>query len=434
MKRDLIMESLRAGVQQALRQGAQGAKMTWGRSQTIGCSFENGRLKETGGAEHAGWQVDVLRNGRLGSATGNIPEQMDARVEQALTLARVGGVAHFEAWPAPAESAQAPAQTAATRDLPRERLMESCAEMAATLQAYNPDLYILCSASRENSERRLATSGGVEHASGKTVWGLHVHAQRTEDSGMLFAGHGRIGCALDARFNAREIAEHVLLDLRRAERDASIPQGRTAAFLPPEILPKLLAPVAMGINGRHVAKGDSPLAGWLGRRILADNLTIEDTPHTPLTPQTEVMDADGIPSRNQALVTRGVLERFLYDLDSAGLAGAEPTGNSHCAPYRPILHPGSMPSDQLLKSIDTGLYVKSLIGYGQSNLINGDFSCNVGLGYRIEKGEIVGRVKNTMIAGNIYDLFRDQVTLSSDTGDDGRFPCAIVEGLHVSAS
>ena len=43
------------------------------------------------------------------------------------------------------------------------------------------------------------------------------------------------------------------------------------------------------------------------------------------------------------------------------------------------------------------------MGLGQSNIINGDFSVNVSLGYKIERGEIVGRVKDAMLAGNAYD-------------------------------
>ena len=74
----------------------------------------------------------------------------------------------------------------------------------------------------------------------------------------------------------------------------------------------------------------------------------------------------------------------------------------------------------------------NLIGFGQSNVLNGDFSCNVGLGYRIRNGEIVGRVKDTMIAGNIYELLGGNVELSSDTGYNGMTPCAVLEGISAS--
>jgi PmbA protein len=127
-----------------------------------------------------------------------------------------------------------------------------------------------------------------------------------------------------------------------------------------------------------------------------------------------------------------LLERFLYDLDSAGLAGAEPTGNNGCTPHSPGILPGDRPSAGLLADIEDGLYLRDIIGFGQSNIVNGDFSGNIGLGYRIKNGEIIGRVKNTMIAGNLYEILKQNVLLSSDMEHEGRYPHVVIEGVSVS--
>ena len=128
-----------------------------------------------------------------------------------------------------------------------------------------------------------------------------------------------------------------------------------------------------------------------------------------------------------------MLGRFLYDLDSAGLAGAEPTGNNGCTPHSPVVLPGDRTSRELLAEIDDGLYIQDVIGFGQSNIINGDFSGTLGLGYRIKKGEIVGRVKNTMISGNLYEVLKHNVLVSCDTEHEGRYPNAVIEGVSVTA-
>jgi len=47
-------------------------------------------------------------------------------------------------------------------------------------------------------------------------------------------------------------------------------------------------------------------------------------------------------------------------------------------------------------------------------MLGGDFSGNVLLGFKIEKGEIVGRVKDTMISGNVYQLLKDITAIGSD--------------------
>jgi PmbA protein len=65
--------------------------------------------------------------------------------------------------------------------------------------------------------------------------------------------------------------------------------------------------------------------------------------------------------------------------------------------------------------------------------ISGDFSVNVDLGYRVKNGKIVGRVKDTMIAGNVYQVLKNPVALGNDSDWSGSCwtPSAIVDGLSV---
>ena len=229
------------------------------------------------------------------------------------------------------------------------------------------------------------------------------------------------------------IGDRILTDLRHAEKTVPAPRGKLKAFVPTDAIGMFLMPISMGINGRNVAKGTSPLAGRLGERVLAETITVVDDPHVDYSTGAAEIDGSGIRTRKQSLFESGVLQRFLYDLDTAGLAGAEPTGNNGCSAYWPVFRPGRRPSRELLAEIDDGIYIKDLIGFGQGNLINGDFSCLLGLGYRVQKGEIVGRIKDTMIAGNIYELLARNVELSSDMNHEGRLPHALVEGLSVTS-
>ena len=61
----------------------------------------------------------------------------------------------------------------------------------------------------------------------------------------------------------------------------------------------------------------------------------------------------------------------------------------------------------MIGGIDQGLLVEEMIGSGQGNVLGGDFSGNVLLGYRIEQGKVTGRVKDTMVAGNVYALLNN---------------------------
>jgi len=53
--------------------------------------------------------------------------------------------------------------------------------------------------------------------------------------------------------------------------------------------------------------------------------------------------------------------------------------------------------------------------------LGGDFSGNVLLGYKVESGKIVGRVKDTMVSGNIYQLLKRIIAIGSEAKWVGSF-------------
>jgi len=69
-----------------------------------------------------------------------------------------------------------------------------------------------------------------------------------------------------------------------------------------------------------------------------------------------------------------------------------------------------------VKHTREGLIVHDVLGLGQGNPMSGEFSVNLHLGYKIENGEIVGRVKDVMLAGNTYDALKN-IAAIGDTAE-----------------
>lgn len=67
-----------------------------------------------------------------------------------------------------------------------------------------------------------------------------------------------------------------------------------------------------------------------------------------------------------------------------------------------------------MQGLDEALLVEDILGMGQGNVMAGEFSNNVAIGFLVRRGEIVGRVKNTMIAGNVYELLKDHLIAIAD--------------------
>jgi PmbA protein len=430
---DDMTARLQAGLATAERLGATAAKINFGSGEVLGCSFDAGRLKQTEIRQTLSYGIEVLVGGKRGSAVGNDLADLDEMVSRAVALAKMGSVAHFSAYPAPARLTSVKRYAQSTAELPLEVMIEAAQAIVDALKRYDPELHIVVEARKSIGGGTLVTSGGVSYTSAGTNWSLGGYAQRTEGTDMLFASYGRGWRELNAYFDPAYIADQIIEDLRRGEKIVDPPVGQVPVFVEPHGLGMLLWPVTLGTNGRSVAKGDSPLKGRLGQQVLDPALTLIDDPHIDFGNGAAEVDGDGIPTRRITLFDKGVLQCFLYDLDSAGLAEAEPTGNAGCSPYELEVLPGGTPAAELLASMDDGLYIKNVIGFGQSNVINGDFACNVALGFRVKGGKIIGRVKNTMAAGNIYEVFGRPLQLSSDRDPIERAPSAIVEGITISA-
>ena len=129
-----------------------------------------------------------------------------------------------------------------------------------------------------------------------------------------------------------------------------------------------------------------------------------------------------MPTRVTPLIDKGVASNFIYDLKTAAQAGAETTGNaargsgSLPSPSTSVISiaEGDMTFDEMVADMKEGLVVERFLGAGQTNILAGDYSGNVLLGYKVENGQIVGRVKNSMLSGNVYETLNNLIAIGSE--------------------
>ena len=145
------------------------------------------------------------------------------------------------------------------------------------------------------------------------------------------------------------------------------------------------------------------------------NLNVSDDATVIYRPGSYPSDDEGMPGQHTALIADGVVSNFIYDLQTAGLAGMKSTGNGDRgsggmpAPSLSnlIIEPGKISLEEMIHDMVEGLVIEHLMGADQGNILGGDFSGNVLLGYKVEKGQVVGRIKDTMLSGNIYHILKN---------------------------
>ena len=429
-----MKDTFARGIDQATKSGASGARMSFSQSKSISCHFIGGRLRSTSSNRGLGYSVNVIIDGRMGSANANDLDDFDNILARATKMAHIGSAVHFAAYPAPGEYVDVQTYCPRTEAITRQELIDACKIINDGLRSHRRGLYVSTGGSRSVWRSLLMTSGGVCYENKGTSWGLHGGGQRTKGTDMLHFGAGRGWQELNDLWDPHYIIDRAIRDLTLAKRIVPAPSGHMPLLLDPGVLGAFLSPGTDGVNGRTVAMGGSPLAGKIGEMILDPVFTIIDNPHRDFSGSASSMDGDGVPTARHTVVDRGVLKMFLYDLDTAAMVGAEPTGNGGCRPCGMEILPGEKTHEELMASIDEGIYVKGMLGFGQGNIASGDFSANISPGYLVRKGEIVGRVKDTMIAGNLLELMKQNVQLSSDYDEPGRIPWAIVDDVSVSSS
>ena len=182
----------------------------------------------------------------------------------------------------------------------------------------------------------------------------------------------------------------------------------------------LLGHLAGAVTGQSLYRGTSFLLGRLGDTIAAPLMTVVDDGRLPRGHGSRPFDAEGLPTRRTVVVERGKLTSYLLDTYSAKRLDLASTGNAaraigdapSASPTNFYLEAGTHSPEQIIGSIERGLLVTELIGFGV-NPVTGDYSRGAA-GLWIEHGEVVHPVEEITIAGNLLDMFRDIEMVGND--------------------
>ncbi|MGQ9626757.1 MAG: TldD/PmbA family protein [Anaerolineae bacterium] len=371
-------------------------------------SFEANKLKRLEASETRGVALRLIAGGRIGLASTTRLEEPEKLVEDALAVAQFGAEAKFEL-PAKIPSGGVKIYDPGLSALETEKMVELARGMIEQVLAAYPDVLCDVGLSKSEGEVTIFNSRGGRAAYRKTLLSAMLHINRIRDTDMLDIYESDASCFLD--LDCKALVEKALEKIRLAERIVSPPVGQVPViFTPKGAIGTLFESLEMALNGKLVWQGASPLKDRLGEKVFDERISIYDDGQVEGAVPSVPFDDEGIATRHNALVENGVVRAFYYDLQTAGLSGKESTGNAarslsgHPSPglHTVIFPPGDTPYKAMLEDIKEGLLVDQTMGGWAGNTLAGEFSANVHLGYRVERGELIGRVKDTMVAGNVF--------------------------------
>jgi PmbA protein len=188
----------------------------------------------------------------------------------------------------------------------------------------------------------------------------------------------------------------------------------------PDAARSILGMLAGCVMGSSIWRKSSYLVGREGTEVASSLVTVVDDPLIKRAPGSRPYDGEGLASRRNVVVEKGVLKTYLCDSYSARKLERESTGNAarggsagvSCSTTNFILEPGTDSNEAIVKGTKKGLYVTEMMGFG-FNAVTGDFSRGAS-GFWIENGELAFPVSEVTISLNVDELWKRIDAIGSD--------------------
>ena len=399
---------------------AEEAEVFMAFSEEAPVEFEANRLKHIQSKQSSTVALRIIKDGRLGYATTTRTDDIEELVENAVATAQFGTQARFTL-PSLTTYPEVEVFDPATEMVTLDQMTELGQKLIDAVRAHTPEIICEAGVTRAVANVTILNSRGGRASYRESMFSIGIEGQLIRGTDMLFVGEHRSSCRPLLEPDA--ISGEVIRQLELARVQASVPtESLPVIFTPMGVASALCRPLMAAFNGKTVLEGASPVGDRLGEKVFDSKFTLRDDPTVAFCPGSGPCDDEAVPSQSTPLITDGTVNSFLYDLQTAALAGTESTGNGHRSqgglpgpgPSVFLIAPGDTSFDDMVSDIKEGLVVEQLMGATQGNVLGGDFSGNVLLGFKVENGKMVGRVKDTMVSGNVYQILSQIAAIGSD--------------------
>ncbi|MVX66791.1 TldD/PmbA family protein [Clostridium chromiireducens] len=189
------------------------------------------------------------------------------------------------------------------------------------------------------------------------------------------------------------------------------------------------------LEASAVAKGNSVFANKLGEQIASTKVTAIDDGTVPNAWGSLNIDDEGHKTQKNILIENGILKGYMIDKLNGRRMNMEATGSSRRQSYKfqptsrmtnTYIAAGDDNTDDIIKSIEDGLYAKKL-GGGSVNPVTGEFNFAVQEGYLVKNGVIQEPVRGASLIGKGSQVLMD-IDMVGNNLDVGQGMCGSSSG------
>ncbi|MFD0322760.1 metalloprotease PmbA [Lysobacter gummosus] len=165
------------------------------------------------------------------------------------------------------------------------------------------------------------------------------------------------------------------------------------------------------VSGGALYRRASFLVDSVGTQLFPSWFRIEEQPFLHRGLRSTSYDAEGVATRESALIDAGVLQRYVLGSYSARKLGLQSTANAGGV-HNLQVAANAGDFESMLRQMGRGLLVTELMGQGV-NSVTGDYSRGAA-GFWVDNGEIQYPVDGITIAGNLRKMFEAIEAVGTD--------------------
>jgi len=398
--------------------------------------FSKDNLREITTNQGDSFQLEVIEKEKLGYASYNQPDE-DLLIEKAITGTQYGDKASYQ-YPKKQPLKSVKLYDAETAKLDPHEAIKLGNYFIKSLKEADPNILVDVHIDASTETFGLDQSAGVSEKLKASSFSVYVEGDLTTEGDILGIGqfYGWRKNTLDKKKFIDQLKNRFIM----AQTNTKTEGGTMTIVFHPEVVDTLFEFFETALSGESLFKKVSKWQDSLEKQVADVRFTMIDDPLIDFALGSSPIDDEGHVIEKMPLIENGILKNYILDLKNAIRLKMKPNGRGFGLPASPdttniLVTPGTKSKDQIIKSIKKGIYVDQIIGGGQDNPYAGDFTYNIHLGFLIENGEIVGRVKNCVVSGNIFEMIKNQIAeISSDCewyGGSKNLPYTAFENMNV---
>lgn len=432
----------------AQAKGADAYDAVAGESESLGLELFEGKVKSTEISSARGIGIRLFKDGRPGFAFTErfTPEALARTVDDAWSHALLTDPVDIELpHPAPLPDLDLKSFNPALEHVSLDEMKVLGLKLEERAKAGDPRVENVpyLGVSRGGGYSLIANSNGVLYESKSNTVSAYVGVVAKQGEIKKMGVYGRGGRAFDASiFDADLMARTAVargVELLEAE---PVPSGVYPVVFSHRVSGQLFGMFGSPFFAEAAQKGQSRLKDKVGEAIASPLFSLISDPLVPGWPGSHLFDGEGVPARRLEVVKDGVLQTFLYNLESAHKAGVAPTGTGSrgysgkagtgFANY--IVPLGADSLEALLARYPKCLYIVKLEGGSGCSAISGEISIGA-QGFLYENGQRVRAVDRITLSTNFFDLLKNIEGLSDEYADafsSMKVPDVLVNAVSVA--